>query len=94
MSNSGAKDAARAQERALKEQTLRMTQQSNEAARQSAATAANAAAREAASQAIEDTTMANKPDEVEVELSDAPESSTRRRSRFQASRGDNVPISI
>ena len=90
---SAAKRAAAAQEAALKEQTAQATRAANEAARQSAISAANAAARDAASQQVEADTLANKPGDVEVDLTTTDSTPTRKRAKFNAGAAD-AAISI
>lgn len=81
----GAKRAAAAQAAALEEQTRIAQEQAREAARQSATSAAQAAARDAASQQVEADTLANKPGEVDVDLTPAVEAPTRKRAKFNSS---------
>ena len=89
-----AKKAAAAQEAALKEQTKQATEAANEAARQSAASAANAAARDAASQQLEADTLANKPGDVEVDLTTPDAAPTRKRAKFNAGGGSSNGAAI
>lgn len=91
---SAAKKAAAAQEAALKEQVKQATDTANEAARQSAISAANAAARDAASQQVEADTLANKPGDVEVDLTTPAEAPTRKRAKFNAGGDGGAAISI
>ena len=94
MGAGAAKSAARAQEAALKAQIEQAKQQANEAARQSAFSAANAAARDAASQKVEADTLANKPGDVDVDLSTPAVAPTRKRAKFNAGSGGSAAISI
>ena len=94
MGAGAAKSAARAQEAALKAQIEQAKQQANEAARQSAISAANAAARESASQKVEADTIANKPGDVEVDLTTPDAAPTRKRAKFNAGGGGDAAISI
>ena len=91
---SAAKRAAKAQEAALQEQIKQATNTANEAARQSAISAANAAARDSASQKVEADTLANKPGDVEVDLTTPDAAPTRKRAKFNAGSGDSAAISI
>lgn len=89
-----AKRAAAAQEAALQEQIKQATNTANEAARQSAISAANAAARDSASQQVEADTIANKPGDVEVDLTTPDAAPTRKRAKFNAGSGGSAAISI
>ena len=92
---SAAKRAAAAQEAALKAQIEQATKTANEAARQSAISAANAAARDSASQQVEADTLANKPGDVEVNLTTPDAAPTRKRAKFNAvGGGGGAAISI
>ena len=91
---SAAKRAAAAQEAALQEQIKQATNTANEAARQSAISAANAAARDSASQKVEADTLANKPGDVEVDLTTPDAAPTRKRAKFNAGSGGSAAISI
>lgn len=91
---SAAKRAAAAQEAALQEQIKQATATANEAARQSAISAANAAARDSASQQVEADTLANKPGDVEVDLTTPDAAPTRKRAKFNAGGGGGAAISI
>ena len=91
---SSAKKAAKAQEAALQEQIKQATATANEAARQSAISAANAAARDSASQKVEADTLANKPGDVEVDLTTQDAAPTRKRAKFNAGGGGGAAISI
>ena len=90
MGAGAAKSAARAQEAALQEQIAQAKKTANESARQAAISAASAAARDSASQQVEADTLANKPGEVEVDLTQQAEAPTRKRAKFNSGGGSGV----
>ena len=94
----GAKRAARAQARALEEQTRQAQAAAQEAARQSAIQATQAQAREAAIRDVEAMQAADaaaaKPPEVDTGAESSNVSTTRKRARFQSGGSTIQSVSI
>lgn len=79
-----ARRAAQAQADAAAEATRLAQAQAQEAARQSAIQIAATSARDKVTEALDAQTLANKPEDVNVDTSGDPTSLTKKRSRFQA----------
>ena len=94
----GAKKAARAQARALEEQTRQAQASAAEAARQAAIQTVQAQQREAATREVEamqqaDATASKAPD-VDTGSADSATSTTRKRARFQSGNSTIPSVSI
>lgn len=89
-----AKRAAQAQADAAAEATRLAQAQAQEAARQSAIQIAATTARDKVTEALDAQTLANKPEDVSVDVSGDNVSLTKKRQRFQAQPDSAASIRI
>ena len=93
--SSSAKRQARAAEKAAEEQTRLAQEQAKESARQAAAQTAQAVARQNAITAIEEQRSAQEDQDVDVDTTNDPEASLkRRRARYSDTPAGSLGISI